>query len=208
MTLGLESLYNMSNGQNSVDERFLRNRRGKRNLTIQQLIEEQRARIRSSNPAVRLALLIPGVLAKRLRLLGDPQLAQLLEDEVWSNLNLLAPESTICLAAADRLRRHGDCSPERKRFGIRRRARRSWVAERDEGVHILHAEAALYRARIPHLLLPFRRNKFASNTFMVPSVAEAKDCLCDAGFRETPRSLTLLVDIQTGRSNGLYEGRT
>jgi hypothetical protein len=29
----------------------------------------------------------------------------LLEDEVWSNLNLLAPESTICLVAADRLRR-------------------------------------------------------------------------------------------------------
>jgi hypothetical protein len=57
---------------------------------------------------VRLAavLLIPSVLAKRLRLLGDPQLAQLLEDEVWSNLNLLAPESTICLVAADRLRGH------------------------------------------------------------------------------------------------------
>jgi hypothetical protein len=64
--------------------------------------------LRSANPAERLAaaLLIPGVLAKRLRLLRDPQLAQLLEDEVWSNLNLLAPESTICLVAADRLRRH------------------------------------------------------------------------------------------------------
>jgi hypothetical protein len=193
-----------------VDERFLRNRRGNRNLTIQQLIEEQRARIRSSNPAVRLAaaLLIPGVLAKRLRLLGDPQLAQLLEDEVWSNLNLLAAESTICLAAADRLRGHMNGSLERKRFGTRCRVRRSWAAERDEGVHLLHAEAALYRARIPHLLLPFQRNKFASNTFMVPSVAEAKDCLCDAGFRETPRSLALLVDIQTGRSIRLYEDRT
>ena len=81
---------------------------GNASLTIQELIEEQRRRLRSANPAERLAavLLIPSVLAKRLRLLGDPQLAQLLEDEVWSRMNLLAPESTICLAAADRLRGH------------------------------------------------------------------------------------------------------
>jgi hypothetical protein len=46
------------------------------------------------------------VLAKRLRLLGDSQLAQLLDDEVGAQLNLLAPESTICLAAVDRLRGH------------------------------------------------------------------------------------------------------
>jgi hypothetical protein len=80
---------------------------GNASLTIQELIEEQRRRLRSANPAERLAaaLLIPSVLAKRLRLLGDPQLAQLLEDEVWSRMNLLAPESTICLVAADRLRR-------------------------------------------------------------------------------------------------------
>jgi hypothetical protein len=62
--------------------------------------------MRSSNPAERLAaaLLIPGVLAQRLRELSDFNLGQLLEDEVWSNLNLLAPESVICLVAADRLR--------------------------------------------------------------------------------------------------------
>jgi len=179
-------------------------------LTIQQLIQEQRTRIHSANPAERFAaaLLIPAALSKRLHLLGDSQLAQLLEDEVWSNLNLLAPESTICLAAADRLRGHVNGSPERKRFGIRRRARRSWTSGRDEGEHLLHAESALYHAGIPHLLLPFRRNKFASNAFMVPSVLEAKDCLCRAGFRETPRSLALLIDIQTGRSIRLYEDRT
>ena len=81
---------------------------GNASLTIQELIEEQRRRLRSANPAERLAavLLIPSVLAKRLRLLRDPQLAQLLEDEVWSRMNLLAPETTICLAAADRLRGH------------------------------------------------------------------------------------------------------
>jgi len=77
-----------------------------------------------------------------------------------------------------------------------------------EGEHLLHAESALYHAGIPHLLLPFQRNKFASNTFVVPSVREAKGCLCRAGFRETPRSPTVLVDIQAGRSIRLYEDRT
>jgi len=59
-------------------------------------------------------------LAKRLRLLRDPQLAQLLEDEVWSRMNLLAPESTICLAAADRLRGHvnGQHKPNESDGGI------------------------------------------------------------------------------------------
>src|SRR5208282_5336609 len=77
-------------------------------LTIRELIAEQRRRMRSINPAERLAaaILIPGVLAQRLRELSDFNLGQLLEDEVWSNLNLLAPESTICLAAVDRLRGH------------------------------------------------------------------------------------------------------
>ncbi len=76
-------------------------------LTIRELIAEQRRRVRSGNPAEQLAaaLLIPGVLAERLRELSDFNLGQLLEDEVWSNLNVLAPESTICLEAADRLRR-------------------------------------------------------------------------------------------------------
>jgi hypothetical protein len=75
-------------------------------LTIRELIAEQRRRLRSSNPVERFAaaLLIPSVLAERLRDLSDFNLGQLLEDEVLSNLNLLAPESTICLVAADRLR--------------------------------------------------------------------------------------------------------
>jgi hypothetical protein len=76
-------------------------------LTIEELIAEQQRRMRSTIPAERFAaaLLIPGVLAERLRELSDFNLGQLLEDEVWSKLNLLAPESTICLVAADRLRR-------------------------------------------------------------------------------------------------------
>src|SRR5580692_10549799 len=51
------------------------------------------------------ALLIPAFLARRLRRLGDRQLGQLLEDEVFANFDLLAPEATISLVAADRLRR-------------------------------------------------------------------------------------------------------
>jgi hypothetical protein len=86
--------------------------------------------------------------------------------------------------------------------------RRSIASRRGEGEHILHAESALYWARIPHLLLPFQRDKFASNTFMVPCASEARDCLRQAGFRETPRSPTVLVDIQTGRSIRFYEDRT
>ena len=77
-------------------------------MTIREIIAEQRRRVGSANPAERLAaaLLIPNLLRERLlNELGDWEIAELLEDEVWSNLNLLAPESTICLVAADRLRR-------------------------------------------------------------------------------------------------------
>lgn len=82
-------------------------------MTIREIIAEQRRRLGSANPAERLAaaLLIPNLLRERLNELDDRQIGQLLEDEVWSNLNLLAPESTICLVAADRLRRHANRQP-------------------------------------------------------------------------------------------------
>jgi hypothetical protein len=75
-------------------------------LTIRELIAEQRRRLGSANPVERLAaaLLIPAVLARQLAKLADRQIGQLLLDEVWSRLNLLHPESTICLHAVDRLR--------------------------------------------------------------------------------------------------------
>jgi hypothetical protein len=81
-------------------------------LTIRELIEEQRRRMGSGNPVERFAaaLLIPAVLAGRLAGLADRQVGQLLLDEVWPSLNPLAPESTICLHATDRLRG----SPNRK----------------------------------------------------------------------------------------------
>jgi hypothetical protein len=176
-------------------------------LTIREIIAEQRRRLSSADPAERLAaaLLIPGVLAKRLRLLGDGQIGQLLEDEVWSRMNLLAPESTICLVAVDRLRRHVNGTPERKRFGIRRRAGRSWAAERDEGTHLLTTEVALYRGGVPFLQLPWQMNRFASSTFMVMNIAEARACLLQAGFRETQRCSTALIDSRTRQAIQLYE---
>jgi len=172
-----------------------------RELGIRELMAEQRARARSGDLAERFAaaLVIPGVLAGRLRQLSDFRLGWLLEHEVCSNLSVLAPELTICMEAAERLLRRRVI-----RFMPRRRSR----ALRNEGEHILHAESALYWARIPHLLLPFQRDRFASNTFMVPCVAEARDRLCQAGFRETPRSPTVLIDIQTRRSIRLHEDRT
>jgi hypothetical protein len=165
-------------------------------------MEEQRARAHSSDVAERFAaaLLIPGVLAERLRELNDVHLGQVLEHEVCSNLSVLAPELSVCMEAAERLsrRRAGEFAP----------VRRSRASLHAEGEHLLHAESALYRAHIPHLLLPFQMNRFTSNTFMVPCVPDAKACLCGAGFRETPRSPTVLIDVETERSIRLYEDRT
>ena len=165
-------------------------------------MQEQRERFKSSNLAERFAaaLVVPGVLRQRLRELSDFHLARVLDREVCSNLSVLAPELTVCMEAADRLLRG-------RPFKLMPR-RRSIASRRGEGEHILHAESALYWARIPHLLLPFQRDKFASNIFMVPCASEARDCLRQAGFRETPRSPTVLVDIQTGRSIRFYEDRT
>ena len=75
-------------------------------MTIRELIDEQRRRLGSSNRMERFAaaLLIPAVLAERLAGLADRQVGQLLLDEVWPCLSSLAPESTICLHAVDRLR--------------------------------------------------------------------------------------------------------
>jgi hypothetical protein len=76
-------------------------------VTIRELIDEQRRCMRSPNPVERFAsaLLIPGELLKQLRQLRDFDLGQILDDEVCSRLNILAPELTICTEAADRLRR-------------------------------------------------------------------------------------------------------
>jgi hypothetical protein len=171
-------------------------------LTIRELMEEQRTLVRSSDLAERLAaaLLIPGLLRERLRELDDCGLGQILDSEVCSNLSVLSPELTVCMEAADRLCRHRADKPVQRT--------RSPAMKHRDGDHLLHAESALYRGRIPHLLLPFQRDRFASDTFMVPSVAEATHCLCQAGFRETPRSPSLLIDRETSRPIRVVEHGT
>lgn len=79
-------------------------------MTIRELMEEQRKRVRSRNPAERLAaaLLIPAELSRRLRLLGNSEIARLLDDEVCENMSIWAPEAAICVEAALRLRRATD----------------------------------------------------------------------------------------------------
>ena len=73
-------------------------------------MEAQRKRVRSCNPAERLAaaLLIPAELSRRLRLLGNSEIAQLLGEEVCENMSILAPEATVCVEAALRLQRATD----------------------------------------------------------------------------------------------------
>lgn len=162
-------------------------------------MEEQRTRVRSGKVAERFAaaLVIPGVLRERLRGLTDFQIGRALDREVCSNLGLFAPELTVCMEAAERLCRRRAIAPAPPR---------RWQSLRNDGEHIMHAEVALYRARIPHLLLPFQRDKFASYTFMVPSVSEAKHSLCQMGFRET-RSPSLLVDGETRQPIRVVEHR-
>jgi len=99
-------------------------------------MEEQRARVRSSVPAERFAaaLLLSGVLAGRLRELGDLELGQVLDREICSSLSVLAPELTVCMEAADRLCRRGADKTLRPR--------RSQATKHDDGDHLLHAEQA------------------------------------------------------------------
>ena len=80
-----------------------------------------------------------------------------------------------------------------------------WEAMRDEGVQILNAEMALYWARIPHLLLPFQGNRFASDVFVVPDLLDARACLIAAGFRQEAE--TTCLDAETGRPVRLIQER-
>jgi len=168
-------------------------------MTIQELMEEQRRRVRSSDPAERFAaaLLLSAELTERLRTVRGFRLGELLEHEVCSNMSILAPELTVCAEAADRLRRTPLFA------GRKHRSNTSKL----NGEHILHAEATLYRAGIPYLLLPFRRDRFASSTFMVSDVGGARVCLLEAGFRKTSHSSLLLIDGQTRRPIQLYEDK-
>jgi hypothetical protein len=148
--------------------------------------------VRSSDLAERLAaaLLIRGVLRERLREPDDFGLGQIVDSEVCSNLSVLAPELTVGMEAADRLCRYGADKPLQRRL--------SPAMKHNDGDHLLHAESALYLGRIPHLLLSFQRDRFASNTFHGTVHGESKALLV-AGRISRDSPLSLVVDRQRNK---------
>jgi hypothetical protein len=74
-------------------------------LSVEGLIEEQRRLSASKNPFERVvvALCVAGLLKERLAAFTDAAVGQLMSDHVWSELNLLGPESVIVEIASERL---------------------------------------------------------------------------------------------------------
>ena len=72
---------------------------------VDELIKEQQRLASSKNPFERVvgALCLAGALKKKLSLLSDKSLAQLMFDHVWNELTLLSPEMTICSEATERM---------------------------------------------------------------------------------------------------------
>ena len=105
--------------------RFFQNARIPRteglNLTIRELIEEQRRRMNSANPVERLAaaLLIRGELTKRLDKLDDHEIGQLLDDEVGAKLEPFRPGVNRLRCGCDPAAPTAKGMPKRKGFGIR-----------------------------------------------------------------------------------------
>jgi hypothetical protein len=163
--------------------------------TVRALIEKQWKLASSADHVERFRTLwIAAMLDERLSQCPDRMLGRFMRF-VQDRLDIIEPEFAICEHAKRRLL--GSSATVRAKH---------WRVLRNEGVHLLNAEVALYRAGIPHLLLPFQRNRFPSNTFMVPGFAAARAFLLDSGFRTSSKSPTVLFDAQTGRAIRLIEG--
>ena len=78
---------------------------GEEEISVEGLIEEQRRLSASKNPFERVVgtLCVSGILKARLAILPDEAVGQLMFDHVWSELNLLGPESVIVELASERL---------------------------------------------------------------------------------------------------------
>ena len=78
---------------------------GIEDTSIEALIEEQRRLACSKNPFARVigSLLVAGLLKKRLALLPNEALGQLMFDFVWNVVDVFSPELAICQVATDRL---------------------------------------------------------------------------------------------------------
>ena len=154
-----------------------------------ELIERQRRLADSRDPLERAKTLwVATELDNRLSPCTDAQIAELL---------LRAEERLPIFEAEFAVIEHARRRLLASRQMCVQLATEDWEAVRNEGLHILNTEVALYRASIPNLLLPFQRDRFASNMFMVPDVSEARACLVAAGFREDERIRSIVVDADT-----------
>jgi hypothetical protein len=78
---------------------------GEDEISVEGLIEEQRRLSHSKNLCERVvgSLCIGAILKKQLVGLPNSTISQLLTDHIWSQLNLLGPESVIVEIASERL---------------------------------------------------------------------------------------------------------
>jgi len=163
------------------------------------LIEKQRRLADSHDPLRRAGTLwVATELDKRLSHCTDAQIAELLL-RAEERLPIFQPEFAVIEHARRRLACSGQLTLPLES--------EDWQAVRDEGLHLMKAEAALYRGAVPHLLLPFQRNRFASEMFMVPDIHDAGSCLVAAGFRQDARLSTAFFDSETGRPVRLIQER-
>ena len=78
---------------------------GDKEIGLDVLIEEQRNLARSQNPFERVigSLCIGAILKEQLVRLPNNAISRLMTDYVWSDLNLLGPESVVVEVASERL---------------------------------------------------------------------------------------------------------
>jgi len=83
----------------------MRDYRSAESMSVEGLIEQQRALARSQNPFDRVvgALYVAGLLKKRLAELPNHAVGQLMFEFVSDELGIFSPEMTICQAATERL---------------------------------------------------------------------------------------------------------
>ncbi len=78
---------------------------GDKEIGFEDLIQEQRSLARSKNPFERVvgSLCIGAILKEQLVRLPNSAISRLMTDYVWSDLNLLGPESVVVEVASERL---------------------------------------------------------------------------------------------------------
>ena len=78
---------------------------GEQETSVEGLIAEQRKLARSRKPIEQVvgSLCMAALLKERLAALPNRTISQLLTDQIWSQMNLLGPESVIVESASERL---------------------------------------------------------------------------------------------------------